>query len=161
MQDAPSDMFGGAPMTEAPALPRPSPDRLSAEFWRPHTDGKLRIQRCSGCARWHHPPVTVCPACLASDLTFEPVSGRGRVYSYTLTVSGARHPAFAAQTPYLVGLVELIEQPQLLLYTNFPGAQLEDMECGRDVMVEFERIDDGIAIPQFRLVPAEANAACR
>lgn len=154
-------LYRDAPMTETPARPLPSPDRLSAEFWRPHDDGRLRIQRCSGCATWHHPPVAVCSACLSADLGFEPVSGEGRVYSYSLTVSGARHPAFAAQTPYLVGLVELIEQPHLLLYTNFPGAELRDMACGKTVTVEFERVDDDIAIPQFRLAPGEVDAACR
>jgi uncharacterized OB-fold protein len=91
------------------------------------------------------------------DLDFAPVSGAGRVYSYTETQSGARHPAFAAGTPYLVGLVELVEQENLLMYTNFPGASLPQMVVGADVVAVFEPINDQFKIVQFRLADTPAE----
>jgi uncharacterized OB-fold protein len=83
---------------------------------------------------------------------FTPVTGRGHVYSYTETHSGARHPAFAEATPYLVGLVVLAEQDDLFFYTNFPGARLADLKAGAEVEVVFEKISDDFKIPQFWLV---------
>ncbi|WIW89508.1 OB-fold domain-containing protein [Sphingobium sp. V4] len=85
------------------------------------------------------------------------MSGRGRIYSYTQTVTGARHPAFAKVTPYLVGLVELVEQDELFLYTNFPGATIEDLRVGKAVEVVFEKGPDDLAMPQFRLVAEDPS----
>lgn len=133
-------------------LPVPQPDPISAEFWQHCADRSLHIQRCANCRHWQHPPQAICPTCLSTELRFEPVSGEGKVYSYTLTVSGMRHPAFAAGGPYLVGLVELAEQPGLHLYTNFPGATLDDMKVGAPVAVEFEDRGQGVVLPQFHLV---------
>lgn len=87
-------------------------------------------------------------------LEFEQVSGRGVVYSYTRTESGARHPYFQGESPYLVGLVELAEQPGLVLLTNFPGATLERISVGAPVEVSFQPLDGGISIPQFFLSPS-------
>jgi len=133
-------------------LPVPQPDPISATFWQHCAARSLHIQRCANCKHWQHPPQAICPSCLSTDLRFEPVSGQGTVYSFTLTASGMRHPAFTAKGPYLVGLVELVEQPGLHLYTNFPGATLEDMRVGAPVTVEFEERTGGMVLPQFRLV---------
>ena len=82
----------------------------------------------------------------------EAVSGRGTVFSFTETVSGARHPYFQATSPYLVGEVELEEQEGLILTSNFPGSTYADLEVGAPVAVEFQTITDDAVIPQFRLV---------
>lgn len=132
--------------------PRPQADHVSVGFWGP--GDALRVQRCSACRTYYQPPVAVCSHCLSPELSFEEVSGRGRVFSFTEVASGARHPAFTERCPYLLGLVELIEQELLLLYTNFPGASLGDLSIGAEVMVEFEEIAEGVLIPQFRLVDA-------
>ena len=133
-------------------VPVPVPDDITAEFWEAARQGTLKVQRCGDCGTYQQPPGAICPACLSTQLAFEQVSGRGKVYGYTETRSGARHPAFAAMTPYLVGLVELAEQAGLLMYTNFPGATLPMMRTGADVVVEFEQVSDDISLPQFRLV---------
>jgi uncharacterized protein len=135
-------------------VPVPLPDDITSEFWEAAKLGTLKVQRCADCGAYQQPPGALCAACLSTDLTFEQVSGRGKVYAYTETRSGARHPAFAAKVPYLVGLVELVEQPGLLMYTNFPGATLSMMRTGADVVVEFESVAEDISLPQFRLVDA-------
>jgi uncharacterized OB-fold protein len=135
-------------------VPIPEPDDITAPFWAATRQGVLKIQRCADCGAYQQPPGAVCGQCASAELTFEQVSGRGKVYAYTETRSGARHPAFAARTPYLVGLVELVEQPGLLMHTNFPGATLEMLRTGAGVTVEFERLTDEISIPQFRLATA-------
>jgi uncharacterized OB-fold protein len=133
-------------------VPLPVPDDITAPFWEAARNGLLKIQQCRDCGAYQQPPGAACSRCASADLAFAEVSGRGTVHSYTETRSGARHPAFAAKVPYLVGLVELAEQRGLLMYTNFPGATLEMMHTGAPVTVEFERLTDEISIPQFRLV---------
>jgi hypothetical protein len=106
---------------EKTARPVPVPDEVSAPFWAAAAAGELHIQHCPGCARYQHPPEPLCRGCCTADLRFVPVSGRARLHSWTLTCSGARHPAFDG-APYVVGLAELVEQEGLFLYTNLPGA---------------------------------------
>jgi uncharacterized OB-fold protein len=139
-------------------VPIPVPDNITAPFWTAAREGVLKIQQCAGCGAYQQPPGAACGRCASADLAFEQVSGRGTVYAYTETHSGARHPAFAAKVPYLVGLVELAEQPGLLMHTNFPGATLEMLRTGAPVTVEFEPLTDEISIPQFRLAPPAGQA---
>jgi uncharacterized OB-fold protein len=109
------------------------------------------MQRCMHCRRYSYPPAAACIECSSLDRAFEQVSGRGSVFAYSETVSGARHPYFESITPYLVGLVELEEQDGLLMCTNFPGARLSDLSVGDKVEVEFQEIAPNIVIPQFHL----------
>lgn len=138
--------------------PGPIGDDLTRPFWEAARRHELVIQRCAACRTWMHPPRTFCWKCRSTELAFEPVSGRGVVYSYTRTESGARHPYFEARTPYLVGVVELVEQKGLMLLTNFPGATLDQLSVGAPVEVVFEQCGAGQPLPQFRLVEPPRNA---
>jgi hypothetical protein len=59
---------------------------------------------------------------------------------------------FEEAVPYLTALVELDEQPMLLMVTNLPGVAPEDVSIGLRVKVTFEALEDGNMLPQF--VPA-------
>jgi uncharacterized protein len=85
-------------------------------------------------------------------MSYEAVSGRARVVDFTETASGTRHPYFAERVPYLVGLVELVEQDGLYLLTNFPGASRDALHIDAPVEVVFEEIVPGVVLPQFRLM---------
>jgi hypothetical protein len=69
-------------------------------------------------------------------------------------VGAARHPYFVDLQRYIVGVVELVEQSGLVMYTNFPGATLEDLVVGAEVAVEFETVSEECVLPQFRLTGA-------
>ena len=134
--------------------PIPVADQASACFWEGARAGKLLLQRCAECQQLQFPPDSTCESCSSTSLVLEEVSGRGTVHSYSLTVSGARHPYFRGITPYLIGHVELAEQPGLLMCSNFPGAAFEDIYVGAPVVVEFQTIAPQAVIPQFRLAGA-------
>jgi len=131
--------------------PLPVADDLSKPFWEGVNEGKLLVQRCAACQRLQFPPDASCASCSSTALSFEQVSGRGAIYSFTEMVSGARHPYFQSISPYLVGLVQLDEQEGLIFASNFPGSKYADLEIGAPVEVEFQEIADGAVIPQFRL----------
>jgi uncharacterized OB-fold protein len=102
------------------------------------------------CKTYFHPPIAICTECHSEDLKFEPVSGRGTIYSFTIT-HDARTPAFAARTPYAVVWIELEEQARLRLVSNMPDTPLEDLRCEAPVEVYFETIAPGVRLPEFRL----------
>jgi uncharacterized OB-fold protein len=131
--------------------PVPLPDNLSRPFWDAAKERRLAIQRCGSCGYYNHPPRRFCDVCLAQNLRFEPVSGRGVVY--TFTVMHQRDVAgFEEDAPFINVVVELIEQQLLLMVSNLPITQRAKVIIGAAVEVDFEDRGDGVVVPQFRVI---------
>lgn len=115
-------------------------------FWRSGADGQLRMQRCGACRRWQHPPNPVCFHCLSRDVLFEPVSGRGWVYSFTVN-----HQQWLPHLsePYAVIVVELDEQAGLRFVSRLVDTAVADVTIGMRVRVVFEPLGDGLFAPLF------------
>jgi hypothetical protein len=123
----------------------PRVDESNAHFWTGGAQGELRILRCRACRHWIHPPAPICPACLGRDVAPEATSGRARVAAYT--VNHQRWvPGF--EPPYLVAIVELLDQPGLRLTTNLVNCPLDAARNDMAVRVVFEE-RDGVWIPLF------------
>jgi uncharacterized OB-fold protein len=139
-------------MTSQPSLAVPAITDLTRPFWDAAKEGRLAIQRCADCRYYNHPPKAACDQCLSTNLAFEDVSGRGSLWSWTVmhqkSVAG-----FEDAVPYLTALIELDEQPMLLLVTNLPGATPGDFAIGDRAHVTFENVGDGLVLPQFELEP--------
>jgi uncharacterized OB-fold protein len=58
-------------------------------------------------------------------------------------------PGFEQCIPHLTALVELKEQPLLLLFTDLPGTPAEPPRIGQRVRVTFEPLDESVVLPQF------------
>ncbi len=127
-------------------LLRPAPTRDEVEFWRSGADGRLRMQRCGACRKWQHPPNPVCFHCLSRDLAFEPVSGYGSVYSFTIN-----HQPWLPHLgdPYAVIVVELDEQPGLRFVSRLVDTDVADVRIGLRVRVVFEPLGEGLFAPLF------------
>ena len=136
-------------MSEPPAPPfrvLPAVDDATRPFWTGGEHGELRILRCRACGTWLHPPGPVCPVCLGTDLAPEATSGRAVVHTYTVN----HQPWFPGlEPPYVVAIVELVEQEALRLTTSLVDVALDDVKIGMDVEVTFERYDD-VWLPFFR-----------
>ena len=74
--------------------------------------GRLLINHCRDCGRWIYPHRPMCPACLSWDVAPDEVSGRGRLYMYTL-LEQSRDPDAPLLRPMQVAAIELCEQPGL------------------------------------------------
>jgi uncharacterized OB-fold protein len=135
-------------VTAEPSRAKPAVTELTQPFWDAAKDQRLAIQRCGECGYYNHPPKPLCDRCLSDKLAFADVSGNGTVWSFTVmhqkSVAG-----FEESVPYVTALVELDEQPMLLLATNLPGVAAEDVSIGTRVSVTFEPLGDDISLPQF------------
>ena len=123
-------------------------------FWRGGADGELRFQRCTACRQYQHPPSPICGACLCRELEVEAVSGRAVVHTYTVN----HHPWVPGfDPPYVIAIVELVEQPGLRLTTNLVGVAIDAVEIGMPVRVVFEHREDDIYLPLFEPDPDAPN----
>ena len=127
------------------ALPRITPD--TAPFWNGLREHKLLLPYCRECSAPHLPPGPVCPVCFSGSLDWRQASGRGRVASWTV-VHKAWFPAFAADVPYNVVQVELIEGPRLTSCITGLGDQM--LAVGMQVVIDFGEEREGITLPRFR-----------
>ena len=128
--------------------PRPRPqDPIEQEFWDHCQDGALHFQRCSSCGSWRHLPRYMCARCGSPEFRWEPSSGNGRLFSWTVTHQ-ALHPAFAADVPFIAAVVELEEGVRMatrLIECNPDGIALD-----MPVELTFEVLGDGFNLPVFR-----------
>jgi uncharacterized OB-fold protein len=135
--------------------PLPVPDETSAPFWSAAAEHILTVARCGRCGRFTMPPDVACLHCHASDPAFEftPVSGRGTVRSWTV-VRQAFLPGFEDDLPFVLVDVELVEQSELRLIGRLldgPDVIGADLHVGDEVVVGFEDLVPGVAVPAFEL----------
>jgi uncharacterized OB-fold protein len=116
-------------------------------FWTGGQNNQLCFLHCQDCQTWIHPPQPVCPECTGKNIKPEAVSGKARVHSYTINRQ-AWIPGF--DPPYVIGLVEIDEDPRVRLMTNIINCDVESVYIGMKVQVLFEEQDGGIIyIPLF------------
>jgi uncharacterized OB-fold protein len=117
-------------------------------YWTAGREGRLHIHRCSDCGYYVHPPAPFCPACEGVNVAAAPVSGRGRITTYTINHK-AWVPGLAV--PYVLALVELDEQADVRLVANITHCDPSSVKFGMAVEVWFEPCED-MWIPLFRPV---------
>ena len=138
-------------MTDYPPIPKPT--ALTQAFWDGANEHRLMIFRCQSCRFWLHPPRPICRNCRSWDVVPEPVSGRGEVYSYTVT-STPFHPYYADKVPYVVAVVQLAEQTDLRLITNIVDCPSDQLRVGLPVEVTFREVTSDLTLPVFRPIEA-------
>jgi uncharacterized OB-fold protein len=138
-------MTAGEPVPK----PVPEPSDLAAPYWEAARAGRLEVQRCRACRRWVHFPDVRCPSCLATDLGFEPVSGRGVVSTFTV-VHRSFVPGFGAAGHYAVGWVDLEEQVGLRVFADLVEVEPGEVRIGMPVEVTFTERPGWGLIPSFR-----------
>ena len=86
----------------------------------------------------------------ADDLEYFVASGRGTVYTFTVTNQN-QAKGFAEACPYVMAYVDLEEGPRLL--TNIVGCEPDEVTIGMAVVADFvsQERDDGeaFAVPVF------------
>ena len=143
-------------MSEVGAVPfriLPKLADANREFWQGGGEGELRFWRCQECAYYIHPPQPICPECHSKHLAVEPVSGRATLTSYTIN-----HQPWmpGPELPYVVAIIEIVEQPSVRLTTNIVGCAHDDLRIGMSLRATFEHHSDAegdVWIPLFEPDP--------
>lgn len=131
-------------------LPRPANKGLTAPFWEAAKRHELVMQRCENCGNWIFYPREQCPNCFSQKLAWAPVSGRGRVYAFTI-VHQPGNPAFQGDAPYVFATVDLDEGCRLA--TNIIGIDPHQVRCDMPVVATFDDVSPDWTLVKFK--PAE------
>jgi uncharacterized OB-fold protein len=148
-----ASLGGSSPTTDAAAPPpgpvRPVRNRDTDFFWEGTAAGELRIQSCNACGLLRHPAGPLCPSCHAADRGFVVSSGRGTVYSFVVHHA----PQVPGKVlPLLLAVVELEEGVRMVGEVR----DAVEVEVGTPVQVDFDRIDDELTLPIWRVAPGGA-----
>lgn len=117
--------------------------------------------KCKSCRVVNFPRPLSCLKCGRAD--FEPLklSGRGRIYCYTMISRGGSPPEFSMQQnlvgSYHVAVIELEEGPKIV--AQMADCKPEELKIGLPVEATFRRIyeDDGIIRYGMKFRPARAG----
>ncbi|MDQ1520183.1 MAG: uncharacterized protein QOI55_1256 [Actinomycetota bacterium] len=130
--------------------PRPDPvDAADARFWAFVATGELRIQQCTSCRTFRHPPRPVCASCGSTDDEWIPSAGRGEVWTFTV-IHPPTLPAFAERVPYGAVVVRLDEG--VFMVSNLVDCPVDELAVETPVEVVITEVDNGLALPLFRRV---------
>ena len=132
---------------EASARPVPQVTPYLAPFFAAAREQQLVVQRCGGCGALRFPPREICSTCLSTEASWQPVSGRGEIFSFNI-MHQIYHPGFAAEVPYAVVVVRLEEGPKIT--SNLVGCPVDAITVGMPVEVIFERLSPEVTLPKFR-----------
>jgi uncharacterized OB-fold protein len=84
----------------------PAPNAESITFWEKANEDQLWIQRCKDCDQGaFFYPRFFCPKCLSKNVEWFQASGRGKLHTYM--INHRAPPAFMAEAPYAIAIVEL------------------------------------------------------
>ena len=134
-------------MTDLAALLPVDDDVDTGPFFQAARQRRLVLQRCDRCAALLHVPRARCHRCGSWETSWQPVSGRASLHSWTV-VSHQVHPAYP--TPYTVVLVEL-DDCGAHLVGSIPGTP--QLRADQPTDAWFQELGEGVVLPNWR--PAE------
>jgi len=130
--------------------PQPTASWETRGYWEGAGRDELVLQRCRSCGTMQHKPRGICVTCLDHDLEHFVASGRGTVYTFTVTNQNQAR-GFADACPYIMAYIDLEEGPRLL--TNIVDCDPDTVSIGMNVTARFvhDERDDGeaFAVPVF------------
>jgi uncharacterized OB-fold protein len=135
-------------MSDKPKYAKPLPriDEESKGFWEACQRHELYLQRCRDCAALRYYPRALCPSCLSDRIEWVRASGKGTVYTFTVTYQN-QAPGFRDALPYVMAYVELAEGVRML--TNIVGCAPDEVRIGMPVDLVFEDVTPSVTLPKF------------
>lgn len=133
----------------------PIPDEDSVVFWEGCKRQRLLIQQCDECDRFRFPPSPLCPFCLSTLATWREEVGRGEVLTYCVYHAELAGPAWQAELPYVVAVVQL-QQSGVKMLSQLRCTDPSAVQVGETVQVRFEPVDARVTLPLFEPVRTAA-----
>jgi uncharacterized OB-fold protein len=143
-------------MTDSGEAPAKHMVPLRAGIFRlPETpDGKpvLLGSRCPSCGAHYFPKRQICIACAHEGLDEAELSGRGKVWTYT--IAGQTPPGSLVEAPYALAVVELPEK--VAIRTVLTDVDLDAVKVGMDVEITLATMkedEDGNDVVSYKFRP--------
>ena len=131
--------------------PRPDlNDAATALYWEAAARHELMLPRCDGCGLFFFPPRELCPGCWSGELSWQPMSGSGTVWTFTEVHVPFYDDTWAEDVPYVVAVIELDEGPRMLV--NLVEPDMASLAIDDQVEVVFEDRPEDVTLPRFRVV---------
>lgn len=115
------------------------------QFYKFLAQRKLMAGKCLKCGKIHLPPRPLCDNCFSTQFEWIPVSGKGKLLTYTVI-----HIApiqFQTMAPYTVGIVQL--KNSLKIPGMITGVTPEQLEIGMSLTIDFGKCDTAQLWPQW------------
>jgi uncharacterized OB-fold protein len=125
--------------------PAPAPSPETQEFWSATAEQRLLLKRCTPCGTVIWYPRAICPACHSTETEWFEASGRGTVYSFTVSRRG--EGPYKEAAPYVLAYVQLEEGPRVL--TNIVDCDVDAVAVDQPVTVVFDDTGEGNALVRF------------
>jgi uncharacterized protein len=133
--------------------PLPRIDEDSQLYWVSAHDHALKLQQCDNCGQYRFYPSHACHFCQSLSFHWQPVSGRGEVYTYSVLLRARGNP-FEDLLPLIVVLVKLEEGPVMM--SNLFNCEPEAVRIGMPVTLSYEDVNGEVTLPIF--VPSGESA---
>jgi uncharacterized OB-fold protein len=127
--------------------PLPDVHDETRPFWDGCKKHELLLQKCLECGRFYFYPRSICPHCFSDHNTWMKVSGRGKVYSFTVSFRPATQ-AFLEDLPYNIAIVELEEGVRMM--SNIVNCDNDDLVIDMPVEVVFDDVTAEFTLPRFK-----------
>jgi 3-oxo-4,17-pregnadiene-20-carboxyl-CoA hydratase alpha subunit len=127
-------------------MPSPTADAFSLPWWQAAAEHRLVVQRCAACGHTRL-PAPICAECRSAEASWQQVSGRGEVYTYTVV----HRPIAAGQPlPTVIAVIALEGAGGVRLISNLVGVDPAQIRIGMPVEVVWEDMSADLAVPRFR-----------
>ncbi|WP_353146034.1 OB-fold domain-containing protein [Pollutimonas bauzanensis] len=130
--------------------PKIQPTADNAPFWQGCRENTLRYQQCGTCKTVQLIPRGVCTQCHSQQLDWKVSAGLGRILSHT-TVYRAPTPAFKADVPYVIALVDMAEGFRLMV--NVRTGKDAAVAIGKTVRIGFRESGENV-LPEAEVLPS-------
>ena len=125
-------------------------DKDSRKFWEGARKNKLMIQRSMKTGLYFLYSIGHSNISADEDYEWVEASGKGIIYSYTISHIAGGSSYYTDKTPYVIGSILLEENVRLTsnIFTDEP----DKIKIGMNVVVGFRKLDEQIYFPYFKLV---------
>jgi len=125
----------------------PHIDEEMRPWWEAAQRHELYIQKCRDCGDLRFHPRALCTSCMSSQVEWVKCSGRGKIYTFTITNQNGS-AGFRDSLPYVLAWVELEEGVKLL--TNIVDCPPDRVKIDMPVAAVFDDVTPEVTLVKFR-----------
>ena len=125
-------------------------DKDSKEFWEGARKNKLMIKKSLKSKKYFLYSLGHSGISASEDYKWVEASGKGIIYSFTVSYVPGGSTYYVDKTPYVIGSILLDEDVRIM--SNIISSDFNKIKIGKSVKVEFVKLTEDITFPCFKLI---------